>query len=74
MKLRQAIEIKSRTGEQLLNTDPDDIDEADRLSLEAGKLVQRFRDNGPYPFVLALPGETPESASERLISTRIASP
>lgn len=35
MDIDKAIEIKRRVGEEFLNTDPDDIEEADRLSIEA---------------------------------------
>jgi len=60
MTLDKAIEIKSRTGDEFLNTDPDEIDEADRLSIEAMKEVKHLR--GCYGcFVLEdLPGETNE--------------
>ena len=65
MKLEKAIEIKARTGEEFLNTDPDEIEEADRLSIEALKRVQDCRqvicDFAPEP----LPGETKEEETKR---------
>ena len=65
MTLQKAIEIKSLTGEEFLNADPDEIDEADRLSVEALKAIQRHRlDNMPAAFIV-LKGETPEEESKR---------
>ncbi len=60
MKLQVAIEIKCRTGEEFLNTDPSDIDEADRLSIEALKLIQFGRYNNMILTANPLPGETDE--------------
>ncbi len=60
MTLEEAIEIKARTGEEFLNTDPDEIDEADRLSIEALKQLQglhKLPHGSPLP---PLPGETRE--------------
>ncbi len=60
MKVSQAIEIKSRTGDAFLATDPNDLDEADRLSIEALKQLQGLY-NQPFGSPLPpLPGETPE--------------
>jgi len=57
MKIEEAIEIKARKGEESLNTDPDEIDEADRLSIEAMKRLNNARLLGmDYPLNL-LPGE-----------------
>ena len=60
MTLEKAIEIKSRTGDEFLATDPEEIDEADRLSIEAMKRIQERRvlwaEWGGPP----LPGETPK--------------
>ena len=43
MKIDKAIEIKERKGEEFLNTDPDEIDEAERLSIEALKRISAMR-------------------------------
>lgn len=43
MTLDKAIEIKERTGEEFLATDPDEIEEADRLSFEALKAIPHYR-------------------------------
>ena len=65
MKLSKAIEIKARTGEEFLSTDPDEIDEAERLSIEAMKAIQRHRHtNMPAAFIV-LEGETPEEEPKR---------
>jgi len=53
----EAIEIKSREGEEFLHTDPDKLDEADRLSIEALKFIKRSRAFGEYPVNRQLPGE-----------------
>lgn len=58
MTLDKALEIKSRTGEEFLNTDPDEIEEADRLSIEALKSVRTGRRVGPHLDAKLLPGET----------------
>ena len=60
MTLAQAIEIHARTGEEFLHTDPDEIDEADRLLIEAGKHIQHLRHIGTYNVRDLLPGETEE--------------
>ncbi|KKL62077.1 hypothetical protein LCGC14_2188870 [marine sediment metagenome] len=60
MNIPKAIEIKARRGEEFLNTDPDELDEADRLSIEALKRVQEIW-NDPHARVRTrLPGETEE--------------
>lgn len=58
MNIPKAIEIKSRTGEEFLNTDPDEIDEADRLSIEALKRVNSDRTKPYCTSSILLPGET----------------
>ena len=58
MTLEKAIEVKCRTGEEFLNTDPGDIDEADRLSIEALKAIQRHQRGGRVTQIFSLPGET----------------
>lgn len=58
MTIDKAIEIKTRTGEEFLNTDPDEIDEADRLCVEAAKHIQQNRERGKAVLSLLLPGET----------------
>jgi len=58
MNITKAIEIKAREGDEFLNTDPDEIDEADRLSIEALKTIESSRRlKIPVPLSL-LPGET----------------
>ncbi|MBA7584110.1 hypothetical protein ES708_26063 [subsurface metagenome] len=58
MKIEKAIEIKSRTGDEFLHTDPDEIDEAERLSIEALKRLEEDRRDNPHTAWLLLPGET----------------
>ncbi|MBA7661241.1 hypothetical protein ES703_69256 [subsurface metagenome] len=58
MTLDEAIEIKGRTGEEFLHTDPDEIDEADRLSIEALKRLKSVRSVVTFPYTALLPGET----------------
>lgn len=65
MKIDKAIEIKERTGDEFLHTDPDEIDEAESLSIEALKRIKHARDFGSMAAVVAaaavpLPGETRE--------------
>ena len=60
MNISKAIEIKCRTGEEFLNTDPDEIDEADRLSIEALERVRYLRRKPRFPHQTLLPGETKE--------------
>jgi len=58
MTIDEAIEIKSCEGEEFLHTDPDKLEEADRLSIEA---LKRVRDNpivANHFFRALLPGET----------------
>lgn len=58
MTLEKAIEIKGRTGVELENTDPDDIDEADRLSKEALRRINSVNKRGDFVSTYLLPGET----------------
>jgi len=58
MTLDKAIEIKARTGDEFLHTDPDEIDEADRLSVEALQFVQHHRSVLYTIYSKLLPGET----------------
>ncbi|MBA7506584.1 hypothetical protein ES706_05276 [subsurface metagenome] len=58
MKIDKAIEIKTRTGEEFLNTDPDEIDEADRLSIEAMKRISAMRAGYRDREIDLLEGET----------------
>ena len=60
MTAEEAIEIKSRTGDDFLNTDPDEIDEADRLSIEALKRCKVLAEINPLWPAELLPGETKE--------------
>lgn len=57
MTIEKAIEIKLRTGEEFLKTDPEDIDEADRLSIEAMKRIVYLRKDMDCPHWMTLPGE-----------------
>lgn len=60
MNIAKAIEIKGRTGEDFLNTDPDEIDEADRLSIEALKRCKYISEHTTRWADVLLPGETKE--------------
>lgn len=60
MNLTKAIEIKARTGKEFLHTDPNEIREADRLSIEALKRVLKSRDVYSRASIYPLPGETEE--------------
>ncbi|MBA7679879.1 hypothetical protein ES703_88184 [subsurface metagenome] len=60
MTVVEAIAIKELTGNDYLAIDVDDLDEADRLSLEALKR-HKSRDDLSYSELLEpLPGETEE--------------
>ena len=59
MTIDEAIEIKSREGEEFLHTDPDDIDEAERLSIEALKREKEHRELDIDTRFGLLPGEDP---------------
>jgi len=58
MTLDEAIELKELTGQAFLNADPDELDEADRLSIEALKRVQVRREQLSWKCEPLLPGET----------------
>jgi hypothetical protein len=58
MKIEKAIEVKDRTGKAFLDTSPDAIDEAERLSVEALKAIKTLREMSGFPHLLLLPGET----------------
>lgn len=58
MDIDEAIRIKSLEGEEFLHTDPDKIDEAERLSVEALMLVNNLRFDGSPYYPHLLPGET----------------
>lgn len=60
MRLEKAIEIKGRKGEELLNTSPAEIYEADRLCIEAGKLIKQHPTIRFFLQDKLLPGETEE--------------
>ncbi|MBA7524036.1 hypothetical protein ES705_16173 [subsurface metagenome] len=60
MTIDKAIEIKSREGEEFLNTDPDEIDEAERLSIEALKAWRQYRITKTPTNLFLLPGEEPQ--------------
>ena len=58
MKIEKAIEIKQRTGDEFLATEPDDIDLADSLSIEALKRCQYIAEHTDRWAGVLLPGET----------------
>ena len=58
MNVDKAIEIKARTGDEFLNTDPDEIDEAERLSIEALKEIKHLHKIQVLFDSELLPGET----------------
>lgn len=60
MTLQEAIRIKSLTGEEFSDIDPDEIREADRLSFEALKRIFNNRATLPGFNFIPLPGETEE--------------
>lgn len=60
MTIDEAIEIKERKGDEFLQTDPDKIDEADRLSIEALKRVKYYKKLWDTWHIGPLPGETKE--------------
>ena len=64
MNITKAIEIKSLTGEEFLKADPDDIDEAERLSVEALKRCQRLRSDKHCSPIKPLPGETKDNEEQ----------
>ena len=58
MNIDKAIEIKARTGEEFLNTDPDEIEEADKLSIEALVFIKRHSPVLHTIYTTLLPSET----------------
>lgn len=58
MNVSKAIEIKSRKGQELLDTSPAEIYEADRLSKEALKREKARREGFTSIVGTLLPGET----------------
>jgi len=60
MTIDEAIEIKQRTGDAFLNTDPEDLEEADKLSIEALKRIKSERAAASRLLFQELPGETKE--------------
>lgn len=60
MNIDKAIEIKLRKGYELSRTDPRDMGEADRLSIEALKHFRDFRLTCDGHPIYLLPGETEE--------------
>ncbi|GAJ01793.1 unnamed protein product [marine sediment metagenome] len=60
MKIERAIEIKETTGDEFLKIDPDQIDEADRLSIEALARLQTLRQDPRLSPAAPLPSETQE--------------
>ncbi len=60
MTIDEAIRIKGLTGAEFLRADPDDIDEAERLSVEALKRVKWAQSNDLRLGAEDLPGQTQE--------------
>jgi len=60
MNIDRAIEIKSLKEDELLHTDPGEVDEAERLSIEALKREKFNREDPDIVIVGLLPGETKE--------------
>jgi len=58
MTLKEAIKIKERTGEEFFDFDPDEIEEADRLSIEALKRHKSRASLTYADMMRPLPGET----------------
>ena len=58
MKIDKAIELKELTGQAFLNADPDELDEADRLSIEALKRCKYISEHTTRWADVLLPGET----------------
>ncbi len=58
MTIDEAIKIKELEGDEFLRADPDEIDEADRLSIEALRRVKNNRLLSPTHTINLLPGET----------------
>lgn len=58
MKIEKAIEIKERRGQEFLNTPPDEIDQAERLSIEALKFFIQHRRPHTAISLPILPSET----------------
>jgi len=61
MNINRAIYIKSLEGDEFLRADPDEIDEAERLSIEALKREKVNREDPKFVIVGLLPGETKEN-------------
>ena len=60
MNIDKAIELKELTGPAFLNADPDELDEADRLSVKAMKAIRTWRIDWIADPLHQLPGETIE--------------
>jgi len=58
MTLEEAIRLKELTGDEFLAADPDDLDEADSLSIEALKAVIDYHGGADFDCSKLLPGET----------------
>ena len=56
----EAIRLKQLTGDEFLQADPDELDEADRLSTEALKAIKTWRADWRADPLHQLPGETIE--------------
>jgi len=60
MNIDEAIRLKQLEGDEFLHADPDELDEADRLSIEALKFLGKIPCLPVRPGRDPLPGETEE--------------
>ncbi|MBA7615589.1 hypothetical protein ES703_22872 [subsurface metagenome] len=58
MEIDEAIRLKQLTGDEFLQADPDDLDEADRLSIEALTLVGELQRQPGRKESFRLPSQT----------------
>jgi len=64
LKLTTAIEILADSAYSGITTFDQDFRDAEKLLIEAGKLIKRTRQGDPALDGELLPGETPEDAPE----------
>ena len=60
MTIDEAIRLKQLEGDEFLHADPDKLDEADKLSIEALKRERDYRKGYMLKRHPPLPGETEE--------------
>jgi len=58
VEIDEAIRLKQLTGDEFLQADPDDLDEADRLSIEALTLVGELQRQPGRKESFRLPSQT----------------